>query len=38
MVGHNGKLHYGGRFIDLAEAVAVRDALQTKLYGEVMRD
>ena len=38
LVGHNGKLHYGGRFTDLAEAVAVRDALQTKLYGEVMRD
>ena len=38
IVGHNGKAHYGGRFIDLADAVAVRDALQTKLYGEVMRD
>ena len=37
-VGHNGKEHYGGRFTDLAEAVAVRDLLQTKLYGEVMRD
>ena len=34
----NGVDHYGGLFIDLADAVAVRDALQTKWYGEVMRD
>lgn len=34
----NGRDYYGGLFIDLAEAVAVRDALQTELYGEVMRD
>lgn len=37
-VGYNGKLHYGGRFFDLSDAVAARDALQVKLYGEVMRD